>query len=103
MVSFLFLSIISSSSTMTDWDNLNPALQPSQVLIKRKNNQNDLTSTSHQVQKKRRTNRPALKVKRGEQVKREDRVEDEDDFQDGKSFFLTDIYLSSALIGLPEY
>jgi len=103
MVSFLFLSIISSSSTMTDWDKLNPPLQPSQVLIKRKNNQNDLTSTSLQVQKKRRTNQPALKVKREDRVKREGRVEDEDDFQDGKSFFLTDIYLSSALIGLPEY
>lgn len=88
---------------MTDWDKLNPPVQPSRVLIKRKNNQNDLTSTSLQVQKKRRTNRPALKVRREDQAKREGRVEDEDEFKDGKSFFLTDIYLHSALVGLPEY
>ena len=67
---------------MTDWDKLNPALQPSQVLTKRKNNQNDLTSTSLQVQKKRRTNRPQAKVKE------EKRVEE----GEGKPSFRTDTY-----------
>lgn len=82
MVPFLFLSIISSSSTMTDWDKLNPPLQPSQVLIKRKNNQNDLTSTSPQVQKKKRTNRPQAKVKEEKQVEE----------GEGKPSFHTDTY-----------
>lgn len=67
---------------MTDWDKLNPPVQPSQALIKRKKNEDDLASQSVQVQKRVRMNRPQAKVKEEKQVEE----------GEGKPSFRTDTY-----------